>query len=344
MPVVDVGEVRERPGGAGLTALLCRADDLEVTLVAPLAADEDGRAADRPAHPGRRPPGPAGLRRQHAAQDAGAVRGPVPAAPGRRRTRAPRTAACPGVAARRHRGGGRRPRLRLRRRHHRLPRAARGARAGVGAPAGRVGPAPARRHTRGRLRPRHPQPGRGPRRLRRTRSADAGRPVAAALVRRWAARAVAVTAGEQGAWLSTSADEPSFVAAPAVSATDPCGAGDRFSATAAQALARGSVPSEAVAAAVAEASAWVAAGAPRPSALAPVPPGRPAHVGAACPEPRRPRRDGWATGRPSSWPPPCAGDGGTLVATGGCFDVLHAGHVASLEAARTAGRRAWSCC
>jgi rfaE bifunctional protein nucleotidyltransferase chain/domain len=30
-------------------------------------------------------------------------------------------------------------------------------------------------------------------------------------------------------------------------------------------------------------------------------------------------------------------DGGTLVATGGCFDVLHAGHVATLEAAARLG-------
>jgi rfaE bifunctional protein nucleotidyltransferase chain/domain len=29
--------------------------------------------------------------------------------------------------------------------------------------------------------------------------------------------------------------------------------------------------------------------------------------------------------------------GGTVVATGGCFDVLHAGHIASLEAARRLG-------
>ena len=30
-------------------------------------------------------------------------------------------------------------------------------------------------------------------------------------------------------------------------------------------------------------------------------------------------------------------DGGQIVATGGCFDLLHVGHVASLEAARRAG-------
>src|SRR3712207_7654493 len=32
-----------------------------------------------------------------------------------------------------------------------------------------------------------------------------------------------------------------------------------------------------------------------------------------------------------------AGQGGTVVATGGCFDLLHAGHVATLHAARALG-------
>src|SRR3712207_7464256 len=32
-----------------------------------------------------------------------------------------------------------------------------------------------------------------------------------------------------------------------------------------------------------------------------------------------------------------AGQGGTVVATGGCFDLLHAGHVATLRAARRLG-------
>ncbi|MEI4274049.1 PfkB family carbohydrate kinase [Klenkia sp. LSe6-5] len=42
-------------------------------------------------------------------------------------------------------------------------------------------------------------------------------------------------------------------------------------------------------------------------------------------------------------PPPAAAGGGVLVATGGCFDLLHAGHVATLEAARALGDRLVVC-
>ncbi len=42
-PVVDVDTVSARPGGAGLTALLAARDGVDVTLVAPLARDADGR-------------------------------------------------------------------------------------------------------------------------------------------------------------------------------------------------------------------------------------------------------------------------------------------------------------
>jgi D-beta-D-heptose 7-phosphate kinase/D-beta-D-heptose 1-phosphate adenosyltransferase len=41
--------------------------------------------------------------------------------------------------------------------------------------------------------------------------------------------------------------------------------------------------------------------------------------------------------------PPRDGGGGVLVATGGCFDLLHAGHVATLEAARALGDRLVVC-
>ena len=42
-PVVDVDTVAARPGGAGLTALLATRDGVDVTLVAPLADDDEGR-------------------------------------------------------------------------------------------------------------------------------------------------------------------------------------------------------------------------------------------------------------------------------------------------------------
>jgi rfaE bifunctional protein nucleotidyltransferase chain/domain len=94
-------------------------------------------------------------------------------------------------------------------------------------------------------------------------------------------------------------DGPPLVVPAAPAAGDPCGAGDCFAASVALAVGRGETPACAVAAAVGAASAFVAAGGAR--------------------ELRR--------------------RAGTLVATGGCFDLLHAGHVRMLEAARAQGDR-----
>ena len=41
-PVVDVESVSSGAGGAGLAALLCTGEGVEVTLVAPLAEDPEG--------------------------------------------------------------------------------------------------------------------------------------------------------------------------------------------------------------------------------------------------------------------------------------------------------------
>lgn len=130
-----------------------------------------------------------------------------------------------------------------------------------------------------------------------------GDEVARALVRAWDADAVAVTCGAEGAWLALCSGDAELVdAAPATG--DPCGAGDCFAATAAVAVGAGADPRTAVGAAVASASSFVGLG------------------GAA----------GWrdSVARPST-------GGRTVVATGGCFDVLHAGHVETLTAARALG-------
>jgi D-beta-D-heptose 7-phosphate kinase / D-beta-D-heptose 1-phosphate adenosyltransferase len=136
---------------------------------------------------------------------------------------------------------------------------------------------------------------------------------ASALVARWGAHAVAVTLGAGGALLSHGESSPSVIPAPRVVATDPCGAGDRFASAAAVALAGGAVTLEAVQAAVHSAARFVADGGAaafdRAAAVAP-------ELGVV----ERVRRTG-----------------GTIVATGGCFDLLHAGHVATLEAARALG-------
>jgi D-beta-D-heptose 7-phosphate kinase/D-beta-D-heptose 1-phosphate adenosyltransferase len=134
-------------------------------------------------------------------------------------------------------------------------------------------------------------------------------------LRQWGARAVAVTGGHRGAWLATSASEPLF--APATPASgDTCGAGDRFSAAVAAGLANGCTTSEAVVDAVARAGEFVVDGGA--SGIRPT-----RH--ASPPDPVEPILTGLRR------------QGGVLVATGGCFDVLHAGHVATLEAARALG-------
>jgi rfaE bifunctional protein nucleotidyltransferase chain/domain/rfaE bifunctional protein kinase chain/domain len=140
---------------------------------------------------------------------------------------------------------------------------------------------------------------------------------AEALIRLWGVGAVAVTLGARGALLSYGEGAPLVVPAVPVSG-DPCGAGDAFAAAVAVALADGSVTGEAVSAAVAAASAFVARG------------------GASA----------WDEGSVAASPPAAGLDallarvrstGGTVVATGGCFDLLHAGHVATLRAARGLG-------
>ncbi|PWJ53821.1 rfaE bifunctional protein, domain I/rfaE bifunctional protein, domain II [Quadrisphaera granulorum] len=148
----------------------------------------------------------------------------------------------------------------------------------------------------------------------------------------WGVRGVVVTTGAQGAWLASPGTEAMFAPAAVVAGGDPCGAGDRFAASAAVSLASGRVPSEAVVAAVADASAWVAAGgasgwraAQREAASLDDAAAAAGDGGIAAP---RTAADVVARVRAT---------GGTVVATGGCFDVLHAGHVATLEAARRLG-------
>jgi D-beta-D-heptose 7-phosphate kinase/D-beta-D-heptose 1-phosphate adenosyltransferase len=180
---------------------------------------------------------------------------------------------------------------------------------------------------------------------------------ARALVGAWRARAVAVTLGERGALLSHG-ETPLLVPTPAAATGDPCGAGDRFAAAAAGLLADGGLTEAAVQAAVHAATRYVAEGGARAITASEQPrteAGTPAD-GAADADTVR------ATGnavRAAGDTVRAAGDavrtaaddtvdavrtaarvraaGGTVVAAGGCFDLLHAGHVALLQAARRAG-------
>ncbi|MBA6441710.1 D-glycero-beta-D-manno-heptose 1-phosphate adenylyltransferase [Streptomyces sp. GMR22] len=149
----------------------------------------------------------------------------------------------------------------------------------------------------------------------------------ARLAERWRAAAVAVTLGELGAVLALPHREnPMYVPAPHPAQGDPCGAGDCFAATAAGALADGALPEEAVQLAVAEAAEFVTAGGVGNPALWDLPGGPGLHPT----ELRRPA-DAHALAEA------VRARGGTVVATGGCFDLLHAGHVGLLQNARRIG-------
>jgi rfaE bifunctional protein nucleotidyltransferase chain/domain len=136
------------------------------------------------------------------------------------------------------------------------------------------------------------------------------------LLRRWRPRAVAVTLGRRGALLCDAGGRSTVFPPPSDVNGDACGAGDCFAAAATVALYEHALPSEAVARSVARASAFLAAG------------------GVA------------GIGRNNSLPVDLPAErlaaavrerGETVVATGGCFDLLHAGHVAMLTAARALG-------
>lgn len=187
----------------------------------------------------------------------------------------------------------------------------------------------------GRFVSEHPD---GPRDRTGTRAADVNATVAAArrLRRSWSADSIAVTRGADGALFVRANGPPVAMPAPRRVKGDPCGAGDVFAATLTVDLARGGLPVDALEHAVAAATAHVAEGGSdrwwRPITGA----------------------DAEPLDRPSSERrgdrPLAASDAGTdrhrsrdrtprTVAAGGCFDLLHAGHVATLRAARELGDR-----
>ncbi|MEV0585118.1 PfkB family carbohydrate kinase [Nonomuraea sp. NPDC050310] len=133
------------------------------------------------------------------------------------------------------------------------------------------------------------------------------------------ARAVAVTMGAQGASLACADGHHTRVPPPALgSGQDACGAGDRLASAAALALRAGRSAEEAVAAGVAEASRFVAEGGAAAIRLKRAEMGDRPRTAIEVAELVR------ASGR-------------QLIATGGCFDLLHAGHVSLLRRARALG-------
>ena len=154
-----------------------------------------------------------------------------------------------------------------------------------------------------------------------------GLPAATARARTLVARlhsaGVAVTLGADGALFVAEDGQPFVAPAPEVIGGDVCGAGDRFASRAAALLADGEPPREAVAGAVIAASSFVAAGGAGRI-------GSPEPQRSGCLEPFEPESAERVIGRVRA-------AGGTVVATGGCFDLLHAGHVRMLRAARALG-------
>jgi rfaE bifunctional protein nucleotidyltransferase chain/domain len=148
---------------------------------------------------------------------------------------------------------------------------------------------------------------------------------AEALRDRWAARWICVTRGADGAVLAGPGGALTAVPAERVAVGDPCGAGDRFAVRATEVLAAGGSAPEAVRAAVACASAFVAAGGAAsvglPSAV------MDGHADEAA----------GGQGNHGRVLARVRARGGTVVATGGCFDLLHPGHVQTLQAARALG-------
>ncbi|HET9213573.1 MAG TPA: D-glycero-beta-D-manno-heptose 1-phosphate adenylyltransferase [Gaiellaceae bacterium] len=143
---------------------------------------------------------------------------------------------------------------------------------------------------------------------------------ARALQVEWEADAVAVTLGAGGALLVGDGAPPVLSPAPPTTGGDPCGAGDRFSSAVTGLLADGRLLADAVDRAVREASSFVAGG------------------GAGSLGSRwRPAVPEAAEDDAEALVSRVRAQGGSVVMTGGCFDLLHAGHVRMLAAARRLG-------
>lgn len=329
VPVVDVEVEASGPGGAGLTAELCLEENVDVTLIAPWASDR------------------AGWHWRDAIEAEGVRVVPLGAQ------------------------GPTREKIRVRAREHGVVRVDRG---GPAAPLGDV-PAAARaaisgadvvlvscygagttahRQLRDLLAARarrgpivwDPHMAGGPPvpmttvctpNLSEARHAcDGVDPAAGAtavrLREQWGIDSVMVTVDGDGAWLATGG-RPVHLRTDRVDG-DSCGAGDRLAASLAGALAHGAAMHEAAATAVVEASRFVADGGASGHRCRSV-----RAAGSHALSPAGAAANGLAVVRrePEDVVADVRSHGGTLVAAGGCFDVLHAGHVSYLRRARALG-------
>jgi rfaE bifunctional protein nucleotidyltransferase chain/domain/rfaE bifunctional protein kinase chain/domain len=322
VPVVEIVDELTRPGGAGLAAHLAAADGVDVCLVTALADDEDGERlrtalADLPVHASRSPtPTPVKARVRTAGHpvtrfDRGCARSDA---------EVPVTDAM--LDAVRHADAvlvsdyGRGLLANRRLRDVLTEVAARKPVVWDPHPRG-AGPVPGVWLATPNLDEATAATGIG------GTDIESAIQVAAALRAKWRSRAVVVTLGSRGALLDHGG-APIAVPTPDLAVTDPCGAGDRFAATSAAALMRGTSVDEAVGLAVHAAADFLARGGV-------------STIGAA-PEDRSDAVSATAglTGAMAVVARTRAA-GGTVVATGGCFDLLHTGHLRTLRAARALG-------
>ena len=145
--------------------------------------------------------------------------------------------------------------------------------------------------------------------------------LARALREQWQSNAVMVTMGSHGAMLVHDEGQPGLaIPAPKTTVTDPCGAGDRLAASLAVHLMEGHTLDVAAVVAVREAASFLRHGG----------------VGGMAGEPKPVKLHGRYTDA-LALARNVREAGGIVVATGGCFDLLHAGHTRALAAARSLG-------
>ncbi len=337
VPVVDVSGIKRRAGGAGLVARMLGEDNWPVTLVTVLGDDDAGRQLEAHLAGVRLVTGPSGhpspvKTRVRAGShpvvrfDQGCEKAPVPEVSPAMLREVEKAGVI--IVADYGRGLAANPQLRelLARLAGHVPivwdphPAGPEPVPGVAVVTPNFAEAQKAVQSRGR-KDAGPRQDDAPQDLGQSAPGDPAAAVGGVLLEEWRSQAVLVTKGEEGAVLCRRGQSPRAVPAPRVEAGDPCGAGDRLAASLAVHLLAGRDLAQAAELAVHDAADFLANGGV--SALA--------DTNAQVPQPKPRVSDPLLLARA------VRENGGKVVATGGCFDLLHAGHVRSLAAARELG-------